>query len=57
MAIGCYAREKGAVASARRPYLGGTWELVKEVSKTVAKAFRNWKITDLVRQYVDENNI
>ncbi|HEX4120712.1 MAG TPA: hypothetical protein VH619_08865 [Verrucomicrobiae bacterium] len=31
--------------------------LVKEVSKTLAKAFRNWKITDAGRQYLDENNL
>jgi hypothetical protein len=31
--------------------------LVGEVAKTLAKAFRNWKITDAGRRYVDENNI
>ncbi|HEX3719079.1 MAG TPA: hypothetical protein VH595_14015 [Verrucomicrobiae bacterium] len=37
-------------------YLTGK-ELVKEVSKTLGKAFRNWKITDVGRKYLDENNI
>jgi hypothetical protein len=37
-------------------YLAGK-ELVREVPKVLAKALRNWKITDAGRQYLDENNL
>jgi hypothetical protein len=37
-------------------YLQGK-RLVREAPKVLAKALRNWKITDAGREYLDEHNV